>query len=78
MRQTCLPSTGKLEQIRHGVFIRLIKTEILHLQILTLRLNNYMHFLFNCQSNNPALKESEEEGEGKKSLAPNPDAVKIT
>lgn len=26
-----------------------------------------MHFLFNCQSNNPALKERKEEGEGKNS-----------
>lgn len=71
---------AKLEWISHTIFISLIQAEILHFQILTLCLNNYMHFLFKGQSNNPALKErEEEESEGKKKpLAPNPGLIKIT
>lgn len=37
-----------------------------------------MYFLFTGQSNNPALKERKEEGEGKKPLAPTPGLIKIT
>lgn len=47
------------------LFIPLIIPEFLHPQKLTLCLNNYMHFSFNCWRNNPALKEREE-GEGKR------------
>lgn len=59
-------------------FIPVITPEFLHVQKLTLCLNNYMQLLFNCWSNSLALKEREEQGEGKKPLAPNPGLVKIT